>query len=101
MGKTLVAYFSASGVTRKAAENLAQAAGADLYEIIEAFGKWWQCRLTRNIYLISNNYSSAVLEWGCLLLAIWIATEIHTGTEQNLALLAELLQKKCKVENLL
>ncbi|PXX54268.1 flavodoxin-like protein [Hungatella effluvii] len=33
MGKTLVAYFSASGVTRKAAENLAQAAGADLYEI--------------------------------------------------------------------
>lgn len=63
---------------------------------LEAFGKWWQCRLTRNIYLISNNYSSAVLEWGCLLLAIWIATEIHTGTEQNLALLAELLQKKCK-----
>lgn len=33
MNKTLVAYFSASGVTRKAAENLAQAAGADLYEI--------------------------------------------------------------------
>ncbi len=33
MKKILVAYFSASGVTKKAAENLAQAAGADLYEI--------------------------------------------------------------------
>lgn len=33
MSKTLVAYFSASGITKKAAEALAQAAGADLYEI--------------------------------------------------------------------
>lgn len=33
MSKILVAYFSASGVTKKVAENLAQAAGADLYEI--------------------------------------------------------------------
>lgn len=33
MGKKLVAYFSASGVTEKAAKNLAEAAGADLYEI--------------------------------------------------------------------
>ena len=33
MGKTLVAYFSASGVTKKLAENLAEAAGADLFEI--------------------------------------------------------------------
>ena len=31
--KTLVAYFSASGVTKRAAEALAKAAGADLYEI--------------------------------------------------------------------
>lgn len=30
---TLVAYFSASGVTAAAAKNLADAAGADLYEI--------------------------------------------------------------------
>ena len=34
--KTLVAYFSASGVTRKVAETLAQAAGADLFEIVPA-----------------------------------------------------------------
>ncbi len=33
MTKTLVAYFSASGVTAGVAEKLARAAGADLYEI--------------------------------------------------------------------
>lgn len=33
MGKILVAYFSASGVTAKTAKALAEAAGADLYEI--------------------------------------------------------------------
>lgn len=33
MSKTLVAYFSASGVTAKAAKTLSEAAGADLYEI--------------------------------------------------------------------
>ncbi len=33
MGKKLVAYFSASGVTKKVAETLAETAGADLYEI--------------------------------------------------------------------
>ncbi len=33
MSKTLVAYFSASGTTAYAAKELAQAAGADLYEI--------------------------------------------------------------------
>ena len=31
--KVLVAYFSASGVTRKVADNLAKAIGADIYEI--------------------------------------------------------------------
>ena len=33
MAKSLVAYFSASGVTANAAQKLAEAAGADLYEI--------------------------------------------------------------------
>lgn len=33
MSKTLVAYFSASGVTKQAAEKLAEAADGDLYEI--------------------------------------------------------------------
>lgn len=34
MSKVLVAYFSASGVTAKAAAKLANAAGADLFEIV-------------------------------------------------------------------
>ena len=33
MSKKLVAYFSASGTTKKVAERLAKAAGADLFEI--------------------------------------------------------------------
>ena len=33
MSKTLVAYFSASGTTRRVAEQLAEAVGADVYEI--------------------------------------------------------------------
>lgn len=33
VGKSLVAYFSASGVTEKVAKNLAHAIGADLFEI--------------------------------------------------------------------
>ena len=33
MGKTLVAYFSASGVTARKAQEIAEATGADLYEI--------------------------------------------------------------------
>ena len=33
MSKKLVAYFSAIGTTKKAAEMVAKAAGADLYEI--------------------------------------------------------------------
>ena len=33
MSRKLVAYFSASGVTAKVAEDLSEAIGADLYEI--------------------------------------------------------------------
>ena len=46
MSKKLVAYFSASGTTKKAAERLAKAAGADLFEIKPAVP-----------------YSSADLDW--------------------------------------
>lgn len=34
MSKTLVAYFSASGTTARPAREIAQATGADLYEIV-------------------------------------------------------------------
>lgn len=33
MNKTLVAYFSASGITRRAAKEIAETVGADLFEI--------------------------------------------------------------------
>ena len=36
MNKKLVAYFSATGTTARVAEQLAQEAGADLYEIVPA-----------------------------------------------------------------
>ena len=44
MSKRLVAYFSASGVTAKVAENLADAIGADIDEydtIFVGFPIWW------------------------------------------------------------
>ena len=34
MSKVLVAYFSASGITKKVAENLSDAIGADLFEVV-------------------------------------------------------------------
>ena len=34
MSKVLVAYFSASGITKKVAQKLAEAVGADLFEIL-------------------------------------------------------------------
>ena len=46
MSKTLVAYFSASGTTARAAREIADAVGADLYEIRPA-----------------EPYSSADLNW--------------------------------------
>lgn len=46
MKKTLVAYFSATGTTKKAAEKLAKELGADLYEITP-----------------EKPYSSADLDW--------------------------------------
>ena len=36
MSKVLVAYFSASGITKKLASTLAEATGGDLFEIVPA-----------------------------------------------------------------
>lgn len=46
MSKKLVAYFSATGTTKRAAEKLAERTGADLYEIVPA-----------------QPYTSADLDW--------------------------------------
>ena len=43
MSKRLVAFFSASGNTKKIAQTLAEAAGADLYEITPRVA-YTQCR---------------------------------------------------------
>ena len=53
MSRTLVAFFSASGTTKRAAENLADAIGADLYEIRPAIPYTaadlnWQDRRSRS-----------------------------------------------------
>lgn len=62
MSKKLVAYFSASGVTGKVAKDLAEAAGADLYEIkpAEPYSKEdlnWNNRESRSSLEMNNKVS--------------------------------------------
>ncbi len=59
MSKTLVAFFSASGVTKRAAEKLADAICADLYEIRPAVPYTradlnWQDKLSRSSVEMKN-----------------------------------------------
>ena len=59
MSKTLVAFFSASGVTKRVAENLSTAIGADLYEIkpAEAYTRAdlnWMDKKSRSSIEMSN-----------------------------------------------
>ena len=62
MSKILVAYFSASGATAETAKNLAEAAGADLYEIKPAVPYTsadlnWQNKQSRSSIEMSNKSS--------------------------------------------
>lgn len=62
MSKKLVAYFSASGNTARLAKNLAEAAGADLYEIRPAVPYTsadlnWQNKQSRSSVEMSNHSS--------------------------------------------
>ena len=68
MSKKLVAYFSASGTTAKVAKNLANAAGAELYEtdaniaeyetIFIGFPTWWYIAPTIiNTFLEAYDFS--------------------------------------------
>ena len=59
MGKTLVAYFSATGTTKRAAQALADAIGADTYEIRPATAYTradlnWQDRNSRSTIEVWN-----------------------------------------------
>ena len=68
MSKTLVAYFSASGVTARAAKEIAQAVGADLYEIrpaepyTEADLNWMDKRSRSTIEMNAPACSPAIAE---------------------------------------
>ena len=62
MSKKLVAYFSASGTTKKAAERLAKAVGADLFEIRPAIAYTsadlnWMDKKSRSSVEMSDPYS--------------------------------------------
>ena len=66
MNKKLVAYFSASGNTARLAKNLAEAAGADLYEIKPAVPYTsadlnWQNKQSRSSIEMSDHSSRPAL----------------------------------------
>ncbi len=86
MSKTLVAFFSASGTTKKLAENLSKAIGADLYEIKPAMPYTradlnWMDKKSRSSVEMDNpksrpelaDTSAKISEYDCILLGfpIW------------------------------
>ena len=67
MSKALVAYFSASGVTGKVAENLASAIGADIYEIkpVQKYSKAdlnWMDKKSRSSVEMNDRLSRPAIE---------------------------------------
>lgn len=71
MSKKLVAYFSASGTTAKVAQTLAQAAGADLYEIkpqapYSRADLNWQDKRSRSSIEMNDNSSRPAIVTGDL-----------------------------------
>lgn len=66
--KSLVTYFSASGVTKKVAEKLAEAAGADLFEIkpevayTEADLNWMDKKSRSSIEMNDKSFRPAIAE---------------------------------------
>ena len=68
MSQTLVTYFSASGVTKKVAEKLAEAAGADLFEIkpevayTEADLNWMDKKSRSSIEMNDKSFRPAIAE---------------------------------------
>lgn len=70
MGKSLVAYFSASGVTKKLAGVLAEAANADIYEIKPAVAYTkedlnWMDKASRSSVEMANPASRPEIEGTC------------------------------------
>ena len=69
MKKTLVAYFSASGVTANVAKRLAEAVGADLYEIqpaqpyTRADLNWMDKKSRSSVEMNDPNARPAIANW--------------------------------------
>ena len=68
MGKRLVAYFSASGTTRKVAEMIASAADADMYEIVpkQPYSKadlnWMDKKSRSSVEMSDKNYRPEITD---------------------------------------
>lgn len=68
MGKSLVAYFSASGTTKKVAEIIASSADADLYEIVPAqpYSKadlnWMDKKSRSSVEMSDKNYRPEITD---------------------------------------
>ncbi|MCM1133621.1 MAG: flavodoxin [Ruminococcus flavefaciens] len=68
MSRKLVAYFSASGVTAKVAEKLAEATGADLYEIkpevpyTEADLNWMDKQSRSSVEMQNKSFRPAIAD---------------------------------------
>ena len=68
MSKKLVAYFSASGITRNVAKMVAEAAGADLYEITpkEAYTKadlnWMDKKSRSSVEMSDKKYRPEIMK---------------------------------------
>ena len=67
MSRKLVAYFSASGVTAKVAENLSDALGADLFEIVPKVRYTkadldWRDKTSRSTLEMSDPFSRPEIE---------------------------------------
>lgn len=68
MSKKLVAYFSASGVTARTAKNLAEASGADIYEIKPAVPystadlNWMDKKSRSSVEMADKSYRPALAE---------------------------------------
>ena len=68
MGKRLVAYFSASGTTKKAAEMIASAVDADIYEIVpkQPYSKadlnWMDKKSRSSVEMSDKNYRPEITD---------------------------------------
>jgi len=95
MSKKLVAYFSASGVTKSAAEKIAAEQGADIYEIrpavpyTEADLNWMDKKSRSSVEMNDPSSRPELADTGCNVAAydeIWIGFPIWWYTAPHIIL---------------